>query len=152
MIYTLENIYGESLKDNPVWTSKILRGSRWKQFLLRKEISVQLSNGEVLNIPFGFDWDKSSVPRIFWAILPNDGDFIIGALIHDYLYQNKDKTISWFNGDSKAARKFADKEMLNWSNKVNGTVKISLMKIDNYLRYRFVRWFGGIAAWNNDNK
>ena len=24
MIYTLENIYEESLKDNPVWTSKII--------------------------------------------------------------------------------------------------------------------------------
>ena len=147
MIYNLDNIYEESIKNNPVWTSKKLRASKWKQYTLRKEINFELSNKTKITIPYGFEWDLSSVPRIFWAILPPNGDFIVGALIHDYLYQNSKEIIKLFDGDSKKARKFSDKEMLKWSRAVNGTRNISLQKIDNYTRYYGVRVFGGLV-WN----
>lgn len=97
-------------------------------------------------------FDQSSTPRILWWLLPPDGDFIIGALIHDWLYQNKAFVIKeWFNGNSKKARKFADLEMLKWSRAVNGTNKISLQRIDNYTRYLGVKWFGWIY-WNKKSK
>jgi hypothetical protein len=132
MVYTLDNIYIESVKDNPVITSKIIGSSnKWKQYVLREDIKVMLSNKKTLSIPSGFEWDLSSVPRVLWPLLPPNGDFIIGALIHDYLYQNVMFT-----------RAFADKEMLLWSKAVNGTKKISLKKIDNYTRYIGVRLFG----------
>lgn len=150
-IYTLYNIFFESVKDNPVWTSKKLRASKWKQYILRKSVSFKLSNGSVIKIEEGFEWDLSSVPRLFWAILPPNGDFIVGALIHDYLYQNSELVIEEFEGDSKKARKFADTEMLLWSKAVNGTSKISLQKIDNYTRFYGVRLFGGFV-WNKKTK
>ena len=31
--------------------------------------------------------DFASVPRIFWAILPPDGQYAQAAVLHDYLYQ-----------------------------------------------------------------
>ena len=149
MIYTLQNIYELSLIDNPVKISKILKSKdKWKQYVLEQTIVVELSNGKVIQIKKGFEWDLSSVPRIFWTLLLPNGDFIIAALVHDYLYQNSQLVIDeMFEGNSKHAKQFADKEMLFWSKAVNGTNKISLMKIDNYTRYYGVRLFGW-TAWN----
>ncbi len=146
---TIDNIFEVSFEDNPIKYSRILRPSnKWKQYKLEKKISFLLSNGEVINIPKGFRYDLSSVPRIFWAILPPAGDFDAAALIHDYLYQNSDWVIGhWFEGNSKAAQKFADKEMLKWSQAVNGTLRFSIQRIDNYTRYYGVRAFGW-TQWN----
>lgn len=149
MTLTLENIFEVSYQDNPVKYSRILRPSnKWKQYKLEKKISFLLSNGEVIHIPKGFKYDLSSVPRIFWAILPPAGDFDAAALIHDWLYQNSDFVIwEWFNGDINEAQKFADDEMFLWSQAVNGTMKWSIKRIDNYTRYYGVRIFGG-TRWN----
>jgi len=143
-IYTIENIREESIKNNPVWTSKIiLASSKWKQYRTRKTITIKLSNGRNLTIENGFEWDLSSVPRLLWSALPPNGDFIISALIHDWLYQNSVYvTKEWFNGNSKAARKFSDKEMFKWAKAINGTRKISLKNIDNKVRFLGVRAFG----------
>ena len=151
MIYTLENIYEESLKDNPVWTSKIIgSNNKWKQYLLIKKMNIKLSNGKTIFICSGFEWDLSSVPRIFWPILPPNGDFILGALIHDWMYQQKDYIIKeWFDNDTKKARKFDDKEMFLWSSKVNTSSGFSLKKVDNSIRYSGVRLFGW-TVWNSN--
>lgn len=153
MIYTLSNIFEESLKDNPVKYSKILRAkNKWRQYKLEKTVVFQLSNGEILEIPKGFTYDRSSVPRIFWAILPPDGDFDAAALIHDWLYQNSRVVIGqWFEGNSRKARRFADDEMWCWSKAVNGTKRISLQRVDNYIRHKGVRWFGW-TQWNKKRK
>ncbi|EAQ6128542.1 DUF1353 domain-containing protein [Salmonella enterica] len=34
----------------------------------------------------------SSVPRIFWTLLPPDGKYAKAAIIHDYLYDNALRT------------------------------------------------------------
>ena len=147
MIYTLDNIYEESIKDNPVWTSRIIGSDdKWKQYRLRKKINIKLSNGKEIFISNEFEWDLSSVPRFFWTLLPPNGDFIIGALIHDWLYQKRDfVTKEWFDNDSKKAKKFADEEMLLWSNTVNKKEGFSLRGFDNFLRYYGVRLFGWVA-------
>lgn len=93
-----------------------------------------LSNGELIHIKAGFLWDLSSSPRLFWNILPPDGDFEIAALIHDYLYQNNLFT-----------RAFADSEMLRFSNATNQS------RVDNYIRFLGVRAFGWIV-WNKNRK
>ncbi len=134
MIYNLENIYNQSLINNPVKYSRIIKGTKWNRYTLENDISIQLSNGEIINIPKGFKYDLSSTPRFLWTILPPDGDFAIAALIHDYLYVNK-----------LYGRKFSDLEMLKWSIVMNGTRKISLKNIDNYTRYYGVRLFGGFV-------
>jgi Protein of unknown function (DUF1353) len=42
--------------------------------------------GETITIPVGFVTDYASIPRIFWNILPPDGDARFPAILHDYLY------------------------------------------------------------------
>ena len=142
MIYTAENIYEESLKDNPVKYSRIIRGEKWKKYKLENDITIQLTDGQIITIQKGFEWDLSSVPKRLWSIIPPDGDFAIAALIHDYLYVNKGKIMD---------RKSSDKEMLIWSRAINTTKKISFKRIDNYVRYLGVR-IAGWWVWDDVNK
>lgn len=137
IIYTLENINDLQKKFSIVYKAKVMGSNNKNKYVLLKPLRFKLSNNYIITIPKGFIWDGSSTPRIFWSIVPPDGDFEIGALIHDYLYVNKKKL--------NFKRKFADKEMLIWSDKVSGTKNISIRNIDNYIRYFFVRLFGGFV-------
>lgn len=134
MIITLDNIQEILAFENPVKRSRVVGYNSKPRFQLLESLEIKLSNEKVVIIPEGFRWDLSSSPRIVWAILPPDGDFELGSLIHDYLYKTK-----------LFSRKFADREMLKWSKKTNTTNKISLRKIDNYVRFFFVRILGWLA-------
>jgi hypothetical protein len=37
-------------------------------------------------VPKGFVTDFASVPRIFWPILPPDDEYLLAAIVHDWLY------------------------------------------------------------------
>ena len=106
-------------------------------FVLLESLSITLTNFDVIVIPKGFKFDGSSAPRFLWWLFPSYGDFFFAALVHDYLYSTKYKVEELGN---KNAQKFADKEMLFWSNIIND--KHIGKKIDNYLRYIAVRLFG----------
>ena len=99
------------------------KGKKWKT---ANELKVELSDKSVLIIPEGFENDLSSVPKFLWSILPPFGDFLLAALVHDYLYVIK----------YKSNRRFCDKEMLYLSNNLNKN------KLDNYIRFFGVRLFG----------
>ena len=101
------------------------RGKKWKT---ANELRVELSDKSVLIIPEGFENDLSSVPKFLWGVMPPFGNFLLGALVHDYLYVTKDRR----------GRKFADKEMLRLSNKYNKN------KVDNWVRYFLVRLLGDL--------
>jgi len=101
------------------------KGKKWKT---ANELRVELSDKSVLIIPEGFENDLSSVPKFLWGVMPPFGNFLIGALVHDYLYITKDRR----------GRKFADKQMLRLSNLHNKN------KFDNYIRYYGVRLFGAL--------
>lgn len=143
---TIENINNRQVKYSLISKTK-LRGNNSKpHYRLDKPLSFKLSNDIIINIPKGFEWDLSSVPRIFWSILPTDGDFEIAYLIHDYLYIEKDKMYIKFEENGlKYTRKFADDEMLKWAKVVNGTKNISLRNLDNLTRWFFVRIFGNLV-------
>ena len=98
-----------------------------------RDIKEELSTGETIIIPAGYETDLSSVPPILWGLLPPFGCFIRGALVHDWIYSEDYKREEM--GDYKN-RLFADREMLIISNRDNSN------KVDNYLRYYSVRLFG----------
>ena len=39
-----------------------------------------------VTVPKGFVTDLASIPRIFYSLLPPDGEYTVPAVIHDYLY------------------------------------------------------------------
>ena len=136
MILSLENIIFHLKNGFGIQKQRIYDSSnKWKKYKLLKTVNITLTNGTTIVIKEGFEWDLSSVPRFLWGILPPDGNFEIAALIHDYLYRKQ-----------LFGRTFADKEMLIWSQKLNGKKKISLRRLDNKIRFWGVRLFGR-AAW-----
>jgi len=111
--------------------------SKNSHFRLENDLSVRLSNDAVIVIPRNFEFDGSSAPRGIWWLFPSYGDFFFAALIHDYLYSTKYLSDDFgFN----FAQKFADDEMLIWSNKLNNKTYWKI--VDNQMRHRAVRWFG----------
>lgn len=132
MIYTLENIRTE-LKENrnPIKMKRVYGNNSINNYELLENVSFELSNGKGIIILKGYKWDLSSVPRFLWWLLPPDGDFQIGALIHDFLYENK-----------LFERSFCDKEMYKWSSATSATKKSSFRNIDNKIRLIGVQLFG----------
>ena len=48
--------------------------------------------GERITVPKGFITDFASIPPIFWSILPSIGKYTKASVIHDYLYQTREKS------------------------------------------------------------
>lgn len=136
MTLTLSNIEHLLSSTEVIRVSRVYGSNRINTYKLLSALEITLSNGDKIEIPRGYIWDLSSVPRFLWGILAPDGDFQIAALIHDYLYENNLYT-----------RKFADKEMLIWSTAANGRRGISFRNFDNRVRYYGVRLFGWYV-WN----
>ena len=148
MYIVLENVRLELESGGVIQKERLYHPTnKWRKYKLLKDVNVRLSNSRTLTIFKGFEWDLSSVPRMFWSILPPDGDHEIAALIHDYLYRYRMFVDEM--GNSKA-RKFADKEMLLWSMAAKGTYRVSWMNVDNYTRYWGVRLFGGFTFNKKD--
>lgn len=130
MLLTLENASKMLATDLIINLRHIYSWRSPKYWALLQPITVKLSTGLVITIPEGFETDLSSSPRYLWSVEPPFGDFLLAALIHDYLYVYNIGT-----------RKGADREMLYWSNAINKN------KTDNRIRYWAVRLFG--ASWWN---
>ena len=138
ILYTLDTIKAYQKPLSVVLRRRVTGSNNRPTYQLLQPLAFELSNGDVILIPAGFEWDLSSVPRFLWGLLPPDGDFEIASLIHDFLYIN--------NLELSYSRKFADQEMLLWSKAVSGTMnKISLRNFDNQVRYIAVRCFGWIV-------
>ncbi|PDS26487.1 DUF1353 domain-containing protein [Flavobacterium branchiophilum] len=138
MINRLDTIKNTLLSGrNPIKKTRVYGIDNVNLYRLVVAVRVQLSNGDVIKIPRHYVWDLASVPRLLWWLCPPDSDAELAFLIHDYLYEKK-----MYN------RQFVDNEMLKWSVITNGTRKLSLRNIDNYIRYYIVR-LAGRHAWNN---
>lgn len=109
----------------------------YKSWVLYESISVTLVDGNTITIPIGFETDLSSVPRWLWGIAPPFGNFVLAAIVHDYLYHTNYRESDL---GARKARRLADDTMLSLSNKYNNSTLFK--KADNYLRYAAVRLFG----------
>lgn len=136
MIITLKNVR-DYFKKNGIVRQRVYGHNNVNKYRLLKTVNVKLSDGNIIVIPEGYEWDLASVPRLLWGIVPPDSDAELAFLIHDYLYENQINS-----------RKWADAEMLQWSIVTNGTQKWSIRNVDNYIRYWAVR-LGGQKAWRS---
>lgn len=59
-------------------------------YYLDKEILWEPNPGQErfpsVKVPAGFVTDLASIPRIFWSLLPTDGQYTFPAIVHDFLY------------------------------------------------------------------
>jgi uncharacterized protein DUF1353 len=70
-------------------------------YVFGRSLDWEPNKGQTLpkvSVPVGFVTDLTSVPRVFWSLLPRTGRYAYAAIVHDYLY--------WIQ---KNAREVADK-------------------------------------------
>lgn len=146
---TVDNIYNKLMNNDTIISiSPLYKYKNSYRYRINKPLqNICLSDGTIINIQEGFEYDGCSGFRAIRNILPTFGDFNFAVLIHDYLYIEKEK-------HPHITQKFADREMLLWSNKLNGSIKndgvfgFLLKRFDNYLRYYLCRLFGRLA-WDD---
>ena len=114
-------------------------GGRDTYILLKNVIVIIISDSNnctyTINIPKGFVFDGASVPFGLWNIFPPlDSDYLIAALLHDFLYQSE-----YFD------RKICDEVFYT----ALLTMKITHCKA--YLMYLAVR-LGGWQTWSTHNR
>lgn len=96
-------------------------------FILDRDITVELSDNTIVVLRKGWEYDGASVPYIFQWAFPKFGIYSYNSLIHDICYFNHIKS-----------RKFADKQHFIFGK------AIGVKKLDNNIRYVFLRLFGWI--------
>lgn len=124
---TKDNVVEQLLTDELIVQSYVYSDKSAKYWKIQNPITVELSSGRIINIPKGFVYDMSTVPKWLWSFVRPVNDGLFGYLIHDTLYVNK------VNG---MTRKQADQEMLFWTTITNSN------RFDNKLRYYIVRLLG----------
>tara|TARA_R110000850_G_scaffold228389_1_gene353306 strand:- start:468 stop:944 length:477 start_codon:yes stop_codon:yes gene_type:complete len=70
--------------------------------------TFDLFDGNSVRIPKGFKYDKASVPRFLWSLMPPSGDDTAAFLLHDYTYHLKGKIITENGSLVKISRKRSD--------------------------------------------
>jgi hypothetical protein len=124
---TEDNVIEQLLSDELIVQSYVYSNKSKKYWKIQQPLTVVLSTGEIINVPKGFVYDMSTVPKWLWSFVRPFNDGLIGYLIHDVLYVQRAHGMT---------RKQSDKEMLFWTNITNKN------KFDNYLRYYIVRLLG----------
>lgn len=127
MYVTKDNVIEQLLTDELIVQSYVYSDKSSKYWKIQQPITVTLSTGDIVNIPKGFVYDMSTVPKWLWSLVRPFNDGLFGYLVHDALYVQR------VPGMTRAQ---CDKEMLFWTNITNEN------KFDNYLRYYVVRAFG----------
>lgn len=128
--------YLEQPKKIPVAYVSGIDGER--TFVVTEDIFVTLSDGYELLIEEGFTTDLISVPKWAWSIIPPFDDGLIGDLIHDKLWKDKQKQFEYFEYSIYVARKFADDERLKWRKAI-----VPEKKFRNQITHKIIRWIGG---------
>jgi len=64
---------------------------------LPKEGKYRLNQAVIIegvHVPAGFKWDGASIPRFLWRVVdsPFQPDLMVPSLVHDYLYEQGDKS------------------------------------------------------------
>lgn len=107
-------------------------GDKWK---LTYPLIYQTKSGLYISAPIGFVTDLASVPRIFRSLYSVHGEHTQAAVIHDYLYSER-------NGDKRFTRKESDQIFHE------AMLELGVRKTKAYLMYLAVR-VGGRLVWKN---
>ena len=100
---TKDNVVEKLMTDELIIQSYVYSDKSSKYWKISEPITVNLSNGKIINIGRGFYYDMSTVPKWLWSIVRPYNDGLFGYLVHDRLYVIRDHNMS---------RKEVDKEML----------------------------------------
>lgn len=108
-------------------------------FTLKEPDGLRIEwNGKTVHVPYGFESDGASVPRLFWRLVfpSSDTKALRAAIAHDYIYRNHP-------GDWTKAE--ADQMFYDL------LVEDGVPKWRAWIAYKGVDWFG-FFAWVSRGK
>ena len=124
-----KGVYFVKIRDNENYPR------HWK---LTTDLNIELSDGYILKIPKGYIFDGASVPKCLWWLFPPIDKGVIGDLIHDRLWDDKQAQFYFFNYSTYEARKFADDERMRWRKAIAEDKKVF-----NFISNLVIRLIGG---------
>lgn len=85
---------------------------------------------KMFNIPAGYEFDGASIPPMFWGVIgePDEPEFIIAALVHDYLYEKR-----WYRDMADAAFQELLEDAGVWSFKA--ALMYSVVRVGGHMFY-----------------
>jgi len=106
--------------------------------------STTITDGMIIMIPKGYEFDGASIPRVFWWLLSPVGILLIPSVFHDYCYTHGYliKNIYGKKERIHVDRNISDELFRNIGTQVNGMPWI------NGFIYWCLHLFAGIAWWN----
>lgn len=140
-----------SIRKSKLPNPKITWNQLSKIWILEEEVAVKVNSEELskivgIQIPSGFKFDLSTIPRFLWSIIAPFELSIIAPLVHDFIYVNKGKmTIN----ENKMITKSETDETFNLSRLEADSIFLDHMKqegigkIKRWVAYFGVRLFGG---------
>lgn len=113
------------------WMTEKEKEKKW--YRLAKTLYFKCPDESICEIPAGYVTDGASIPKLLWSFFgsPFTGNYIEGAIIHDYLY--------WLAICKKqpiGTRKEADDIFLNTM------IYYGTSELEARVKYRAVRLFG----------
>jgi hypothetical protein len=111
----------------------------WNHYYILENIEWHHDNQEEntypsVRVPRGFVTDLTSVPRIFWSLIPPTGPYAYAAIIHDFLYWDQ----------------YVDREVADNIFKV-AMRELNVSRIKTITIFSAVRIAGGFA-WKSNNE
>jgi len=121
-----------------------------RKWVLTENWYYELSDGSMILIPKGFEFDGASIPRPLWALLSPTGLLLIPGLVHDYAYMyaqlwqvTSNKVVEPYGQDKN--RKDWDKLFRSMGQEING------FSFVNFISW-FALWLGGWLVWRGHRK
>jgi len=112
----------------PLIVSPLPDGRKWRLIAQFGYDVGKKGSGDRITVPVGFITDFASSPFIVWSFIPKWGKYGKAAIIHDFLYQTKQRT-----------RKEAD----DIFREAMGVLGVASFRV--FLMYWGVRLFGWLA-------
>lgn len=79
-------LIGSKPFDKPLSVSRFLDRTYYLNEDMAWTPKSAIANITKIVVPKGFVTDFASIPRVFWAVLPPDDEYVMPAVLHDWLY------------------------------------------------------------------
>ena len=78
------------------WTERLMPTDEYpRHWVTIIDLEIELSDGQVLNIPKGTIWDGASIPKWLWWLMKPIDEGAIADLLHDWLWGEKENQLKY---------------------------------------------------------
>jgi len=118
-----------------------------RKYQTMRDYVFDLFDGSSARVPQGFIYDKASVPRAFYNLLPPNGDDTAAFLLHDWCYIQKGSIYDTTGTKRTISRKRSDFLMFTYQYLLLDINTTKLYDKNLWKRLRIVTMYLGVRAF-----